>query len=144
MKRKNSWNSKRTPEYVAYYNAKGRCENSSRKCFSDYGGRGIEFRFTSFAQFLAEVGLRPSPHHTLDRKDVNGHYEPGNVKWSTRTEQNLNMRLRRDNISGFRGVSPTESGKWRARLTIAGREKTLGVFSTPEEAYEAYKKEAKV
>jgi hypothetical protein len=31
---------------------------------------------------------------SIDRIDNEGHYEPGNVKWSTRREQNSNQRPR--------------------------------------------------
>jgi hypothetical protein len=60
--------------------------------WKDYGGRGIEFRFISIEQFFAELGPRASPAHSLDRKDNDGHYEPGNVRWATKTEQQLNRR----------------------------------------------------
>lgn len=45
--------------------------------------------------FLADVGPRPSADHSIDRIDNNGHYEPGNVKWSTPTEQCSNRRSSR-------------------------------------------------
>lgn len=61
-------------------------------CFRDYGGRGIHFLFESFEQFLEEVGLRPSNKHSLDRKNNDGHYTPGNIRWATRKEQNFNKR----------------------------------------------------
>jgi|GEM_PF-1534704 len=76
-----------TPEHRAYSGAKARC---AKKELKRYGGRGIEFRFTSFEQFFAELGLRPSPKHSLDRIDNDGHYEPGNVRWATREEQARN------------------------------------------------------
>jgi hypothetical protein len=84
----------RTPEYVAYCDAKYRCNNSKLAGWKHYGGRGIKFLFTSYEQFLAEVGRRPSPQHSLDRYPNNdGHYEPGNVRWATRREQLRNTRL---------------------------------------------------
>ena len=79
-------------EYRAYFNAKERCENPRHKNYKDYGRRGVTFRFESFGEFLAEVGRRPSSAYSIDRKDNNGHYEKGNVKWSTRTEQGRNKR----------------------------------------------------
>lgn len=82
----------RTPEYVAYKGARKRCQNPNCKSFADYGGRGIQFRFATFDDFLAEVGPRPSPLHSVDRIRTEGHYETGNVKWSTRAEQNSNKR----------------------------------------------------
>jgi len=51
-----------TPEYLAYTNARQRCLNKNHRSYPDYGGRGIEFRFTSFAEFLKEVG-RPKVTH---------------------------------------------------------------------------------
>lgn len=77
-----------SPEYRSYTGAKARCTNPSRHNYPRYGGRGIQFRFESFEQFLAELGRKPTPQHTLDRyPDNNGHYEPGNVRWATSKEQ---------------------------------------------------------
>jgi hypothetical protein len=85
----------KTPEYKLFLNAKTRCTNKNRKQWPDYGGRGIKFLFTSFEQFLAELGPRPSPKHSVERLDNEGHYEPGNVAWATREEQNRNQRPRK-------------------------------------------------
>lgn len=79
-----------TPEMRSFGSAKNRCTNQSNKSYASYGGRGIEFRFASFEEFLAAVGRRPSPKHTLDRVNVHGHYEPGNVRWATQREQQRN------------------------------------------------------
>lgn len=89
------------PEYAIFHSAKQRCCNPNDQGYDNYGGRGIEFLFDSFEQFYAEVGPRPSPKYTLDRIDNNGHYELGNVKWSTRKEQlqNQRKRLRLDQYS---------------------------------------------
>lgn len=72
-----------------------RCRNPRCEHWPNYGGRGIAVcdRWAeSFEAFLADVGRRPTPQHTLDRKEVNGHYEPGNVRWATPKEQALNRR----------------------------------------------------
>jgi hypothetical protein len=82
-----------TPEFRAYVDARSRCVNRNAKCWPNYGGRGIEFRFTSFEQWVAELGPRPSPKHSVDRYPNNdGHYEPGNVRWATPKEQIQNQR----------------------------------------------------
>lgn len=85
-----------TPEYRSYIHAKDRCNRHNDPRYADYGGRGIEFRFTSFEHFHEHLGDRPSPHHSLDRFPNNdGHYEPGNVRWATRTQQARNTRSNR-------------------------------------------------
>lgn len=83
-----------TPEYRAWVEAKKRCVNPATAPYKYYGGRGIEFRFDDFLSFYREVGDKPRPKHlySLDRINVNGHYEPGNVRWATWKEQRANRR----------------------------------------------------
>lgn len=80
-----------TPEYMAYCDARYRCTSEKSKNWLNYGGRGIKFLFTDYGQFYACVGRRPK-NHSLDRIDVNGNYEPGNVRWATGSEQWANRR----------------------------------------------------
>ncbi|MGL5963432.1 MAG: hypothetical protein ACRCZ2_03400, partial [Fusobacteriaceae bacterium] len=84
-----------TPEYRAWSGMIDRCERPSFSQFADYGGRGItvcaEWR-RDFAAFLTHVGPRPSDKHSVDRIDNARGYEPGNVRWATKTEQNRNKR----------------------------------------------------
>lgn len=80
------------PEFWAFTCAQARCINPKNPGFKHYGARGIRFLFESFEQFFAEIGPRPTPQHSLDRKDNDGHYAPGNVRWATRREQRLNQR----------------------------------------------------
>jgi hypothetical protein len=85
-------------EYRAWSSIKGRCFNPKDPRFEDYGGRGITVCAqwaTNFLAFLADVGPRPSRAHSIDRIDNDGHYEPGNVKWSTAREQCSNRRSNR-------------------------------------------------
>lgn len=81
-----------TPEHRAYRDAKYRCTNKRCKSYRDYGGRGIQFLFSSFIQFYTEVGKRPGAGYSLDRILVDGNYQPGNVQWSTLSEQRYNQR----------------------------------------------------
>lgn len=84
-----------TPEYRAWKAMVERCGNPRCRSFKNYGARGIrvapEWR-VSFAAFMAEVGPRPTPQHSLDRIDNERGYEPGNVRWVTRDVQNRNRR----------------------------------------------------
>jgi hypothetical protein len=85
----------RTKIYEAWRAMFARCYNPNHISYKNYGGRDIkvciEWR-KSFTKFLVDIGLPPTPKHTLDRIDNNGDYEPGNVKWSTRSEQQYNKR----------------------------------------------------
>ncbi len=82
----------RTAEYRSYINAKGRCTNPNNTNYPNYGGRGIEFRFSNFEEFLNDIGPKPTPKHSVDRTNVDGHYEPGNVRWATAKEQANNRQ----------------------------------------------------
>lgn len=78
--------------YLCFASARGRCRSPKNAAYSYYGGRGIQFKFDSFEDFIAEVGPRPSLEYSIDRIDVEGHYEPGNVRWATKKEQLNNTR----------------------------------------------------
>lgn len=76
---------------------KARCRNPKNPRFSDYGGRGITFdpRWDAFPAFLADMGERPTPAHTLERTRNNEGYGPGNCVWATQAEQAVNRRTTR-------------------------------------------------
>lgn len=87
-----------TPEYVAWRSMKARCLIPSSSSFHKYGARGIRVApewVDDFAAFVAHVGRRPGPGYSLERKDNEGHYEPGNVRWATSKEQARNRRSSR-------------------------------------------------
>lgn len=80
----------RTPEYVAWCAMKQRTTDPNHVSHAHYSGRGIVVceRWTnSFEMFLDDVGHKPHAAATLDRIDRTRGYEPGNVRWATRTEQ---------------------------------------------------------
>ena len=81
-----------TPEYRAYRSAWARCNNPNVKAYPRYGGRGVQFKFSSFEEFLAHVGPKPFPKHSLDRIDPYGNYEAGNVRWADGHTQRINRR----------------------------------------------------
>lgn len=77
---------------TAYRSAKCRCDRSlcPPRSWKYYGGKGVEFRFKNFQEFLDAVGPHPGKGYSLDRIDSEGHYEPGNVRWATFSEQQKN------------------------------------------------------
>lgn len=92
---------RRTAEYRAWNMMKNRCYNQELPCWKHYGGRGIKVApewIDDFPAFLAHVGRKPSPKHSLDRWPNNdGNYEPGNVRWATWKEQANNKKTRESN-----------------------------------------------
>jgi hypothetical protein len=86
-----------SPEYRAWSGLIQRCTNPKNTDWANYGGRGITVcdRWRrSFEAFLADMGRKPTPSHSIDRKDVDGNYEPGNCRWATPSQQASNRRRR--------------------------------------------------
>lgn len=90
----------RSPEYNVWGAMISRCLNPKNKQFYNYGGRGIQVDPSwqgkgGFANFIKDLGPRPTNKHTLERKENNGHYGPDNCVWATRGEQSRNTRRTR-------------------------------------------------
>lgn len=84
-----------TPEYKAWRGLRYRCYDPEHENYHNYGGRGItvcdEWK-ESFEAFYRDMGPRPGLGYSIDRKDVNGNYEPNNCRWATAIEQASNQR----------------------------------------------------
>ena len=86
------------PLYRCYASMKSRCHNKKDiQNYRLYGERGITvcdrwLGSKGFANFLTDMGEKPSPQHSLDRKDNDGNYEPSNCRWATKREQAYNKR----------------------------------------------------
>lgn len=86
--------------YLTWVSMKRRCYSRGDPSYSNYGGRGIEVHaawrqdYAAFARYIrAQLGERPTVKHTLDRIDNNRGYEPGNVRWASKSEQVRNTRI---------------------------------------------------
>ena len=77
-----------TPTYSSWQAMISRCREPKNNRYHLYGGRGIKVceQWLKFANFRADMGERPEGK-TLDRINVDGHYEPGNCRWATPKEQ---------------------------------------------------------
>lgn len=99
-----------TPLYDVWSGIKARCQNPNHESFGNYGGRGItlcarwsngENGLSGFECFVADMGIRPSPRHSIERKDNDGGYGPENCVWATRHTQARNRR--NNHMVAFRG-----------------------------------------
>lgn len=95
----------RTPEYTAWRNLVNRCTQPSSSRWSRYGGRGIVvcdrwLGDDGFANFMIDMGPRPSSDHSIDRRNTNGDYTPENCRWATRTQQHETSSTTKVNALG--------------------------------------------
>jgi len=88
---------KESPELMAWHGMITRCTNPKSDSWKHYGGRGIKVcaRWLRFQNFIADMGLKPSRLHSLDRVNNNGDYEPSNCRWATTQQQSRNKRTTR-------------------------------------------------
>lgn len=135
----------KTVENKAWRAMKNRALNPNCPKYHRYGGRGITVcvRWMKFENFYADMGLRPSGDHSLDRIDNDGPYSPENCRWATRTEQMRNQGCGKSNTSGALGVSFYKNA-WVARITANYEDIYLGRFRHWKDAVAARKSAEKV
>ena len=78
-----------------FYGMKERCISSKHPSYKNYGGRGIRVCFKSsdeFVEYVMQVLCVDPRGLQIDRVDNNGDYEKGNIRFVTRSENNLNKR----------------------------------------------------
>lgn len=82
-----------TPTYRSWDTLIQRCTNPASTNFPRYGARGIRVcdRWLKFEHFLADMGERPLGL-SIERRDNEKGYEPGNCVWATAREQRMNQR----------------------------------------------------
>lgn len=131
------------PLYHTYYGIKNRCQSKDGRDYPEYGGRGIKLSEEwsgkeGFKNFCNDMGLKPTPFHSIDRIDNNKGYSRENCRWATKTQQVMNRRTPKSNTSSFRGVHWDKVNlKWIASIGNNRKCIHLGRFATIEEAVSA-------
>lgn len=122
--------------YLAWQNMKARCKREEfARVYQDVSV--CDRWANSFAAFLEDMG-ECVDGMTLDRIDPTKGYEPDNCRWADATMQVRNVRMRRDNTSGHKGVSWDSSRhRWRAYMARYGVRTELGYYRTRELAINA-------
>lgn len=137
-----------SPEYRSWQMLKNRCHNPQARDYAYYGGRGItvcrKWR-ESFVAFLADIGRKPAPDYTLERRNTNKGYSPSNCYWATRETQSRNRRYattRQWELADKLGVSVATARHylWAVRRELRG-EPTR--YTVPLEAVRIIKKHMK-
>jgi hypothetical protein len=89
---------KGTKIYHVWDSIKYRCLNPNYRQWKDYGGRGVTIcdewakSFEAFYDYVSKLPNYRGKGYSIDRINNDGNYEPGNVRWATRIEQNRNRR----------------------------------------------------
>ena len=119
-----------------------RCYNENSPSYKNYGGRGIimsdEFKdFQVWLTYIESLDNYGVEGYTLDRKDNDGNYECGNLRWATYSEQAFNRRIMSHNTSGENNICIEKSGNFLVQVQVNGKQKKIGRYTTLEEAVAA-------
>ncbi len=123
-----------------------RCNNPNHQNYHRYGGRGINCLWTSFTDFIRDMGMKPTTIHSIDRIDNDGDYCASNCRWATPLEQASNV----SRVGAYQGVpqgfppnddplrfiQTNRSGNFKLAMHMVrlGPPEYIGTYPTLEEA----------
>jgi len=125
------------PLYFRHFAMKNRCYNKKNPKYETWGGRGITvcerwLGVDGFWNFVEDMGIPPTKHHSLDRIDNDKGYSPLNCRWATPKEQSNNRRPHK-NPTGITGVSLLR-GSYVVHTACFGKSKHVGSYKSLKEA----------
>ena len=144
-------NINKRPIYKLWLCIKSRCYNPNNVSYRNYGGRGIEMYsqwvndYPLFESYIQSLGEKPEGY-TLDRVNNNEGYQPMNLRWASRSEQQKNRRgcgkagvptNYKLGKTGYKWVTTHDSGLYLGRYRYHNKMIRVGYYSTPEEAFQA-------
>ncbi len=126
-----------TRDYKKWASIKTRCYNENDHNYKKYGARDIKMHdswlnnpaaFCEYIQGLDNYPVGFNHNITIDRINNDKDYEPGNLKWSTKSEQALNRRF--NGVSGEKHIRYSEKEAGRKKYRVGGGKR----FATLNEA----------
>ena len=134
---------KKDPLYTLWCNMKSRCDNISNIMYHNYGGRGITYEesfktFLPFREYVLSLPSAPKSFPTeleIDRINVDGNYERGNLRWVTLNQNRANRQTK--SKTGHRNITLTVDNTYAVGFTRDGKRLHVGTFKTLEEAVKA-------
>lgn len=130
---------RKTRLYQTWTNMRRRCTDPKSKDYKNYGALGITYipgwdDFSTFQTWAHNTGYKD--HLTLDRKRVEGNYEPDNCQWSDWSTQASNQRKEPNKSSKYLGVTQRRN-RWEASIKRFKETHCIGVYDTEIEAAQA-------
>ena len=143
---KNRYPCEAHPLYSRWLSMTQRCTNPRHKQYFNWGGRGIiiaddlkSFKnYSKYAESLKGYSLKKLSKLTLDRKENNGNYEKGNLRWVDHSTQIANQGTNSRGFNQYTGINWSKShNRWVARLTYRSKCYLSSVHITEELALAA-------
>ncbi len=137
-KKKANYNNRSNNVFYARWKAMMyRCYNKNHRRYKNYGAKGIkvsdEFKdFWVYEEYIRTLDNCDSSLQ-LDRRDNNGDYERGNLRWVLCIDNILNRGKSRRNKSGFVGVAKNVY-KWVSKIRVNKVDIFIGSFNTKIQA----------
>lgn len=113
-KRTHGLSQNKSSTYRSWLMMRNRCNNTNAIDFKYYGGRGIKVcqRWNSFLLFRKDMGDKPTPRHTIGRKNSKGNYSPRNCRWETRRQQSQSRKYCKLSISKANKMKKLRAKGW--------------------------------